>query len=318
MKIWVALMMVAVAFAGCAGDSDDETQGSVGGVDTTTEGKGAINGLLIDDRYRPLELTDDALSEYQFNGFLLLTETGTQVQTNADGEFSFTNLEPGDYTLRANVDQHEGTPQRVTVKAGEITDAEVIVRRISSESSFVLTEEYSLFIPCAVGVIINALTFGCLDSSGDSYRTGPAGLNYTKHADATYMVAEAMMTKDALFSLVVRGADGRFADADSEGGNYMKAIMENGAIYDQAMNTDPWVPGEDLEAVVFFSGTNENPVEAACPTLETLDNATGLPVACVADLGPAVGHKGRLMLSVFIGEPEVDLETYRLLTEEAS
>ncbi len=102
MNLRVLLMCAltaSVALAGCASSDGGDDQVLDGGVsdDTFTlkAGRGAISGLLVDDRFRPIELTDNPTTEFQRSGFVLLQELGLKARTDSNGEFSFVDLEPG-------------------------------------------------------------------------------------------------------------------------------------------------------------------------------------------------------------------------------
>lgn len=329
-NLTVALLMVAVALAGCTGGADDD--GSDQGRDSSADGdsveleagKGAISGLLVDDRFRPIDLTDDPQTEFQTSGFILLQELGLQAQTNENGEFSFIDLDPGTYTLRIQADGHEGSPRQTTVEEGLFAEETITARRISNEGTIVLTEEYSGFTPCAASWptptdptgtagVPGAIVFGCNDSSGESYRPGPQGLDYTEYQnDTTYMVVELMVEKAGNYFLVVRHDDGSTGGGDqygadtTDGGRYAKVIMEVGGIYDEGMNANPLDLSNDLAALNFYMGDVEETDQ---------DDPNG---GSFGNTGVDLATKSQFMISIFLGEPEVDLESYQLLSEESS
>lgn len=329
------LILAAVALAGCSGGGGGgaSDQAREGGADPNSvqleSGKGAISGLLVDDRFRPIDLTDNPTTEFQTTGFVLLAEEGLQTQTSENGEFSFVNLDPGSYTLRVQADGHETIPHKVTVIEGEYAEATVVARRVSSEGSFILTEEYSGYTPCAASWPLpgglpdqpppgpgwfTSIVFNCNDASGDSFRPGPSNLTYNELAnDTTYMIVEMMVEKEGNYFLVVRHDDGtsgggdRYGAAVTEGGRYAKVIMQVGEIYDEEMNANPLDLMKPLAALNFFRGNVEE-TDQDDPTSE----------GSLGQAGVEYATKTQFMISLFIGEPEVDLETYRLLSEESS
>jgi hypothetical protein len=80
--------------AGCAGDGQVVDYENLDN-NELAEGKGAIAGVLFDDRYRPIHLVPEgeAVSEFQADLFILVQETGPQVLTNENGDFAV--LDPG-------------------------------------------------------------------------------------------------------------------------------------------------------------------------------------------------------------------------------
>jgi hypothetical protein len=289
--IVMSLIMVTVVLAGCAdsgGPKENEVvEGKVGEKDgVLTAGKGAIEGLLVDDAFRPLELTDTPQSTYQFSGFLFIQELALQVQTNENGEFTILDVEPGSYRLRPQVDGHDGGTQRITVKSGEFTEVTVQLQRKASTSSTIITEEYTGFTPCGAPVIV----FNCLDASAESYRPGPQGLDYTSIANITYAVIEMRTNSDGDFFFRARGSSGNYADGYTEGGNYAKAIMYNSNLVtaEEALpGSSPWPNEANWEIILFI---NDNNVHLAT--------------------------KSQFMISLFINEPSLDLDSYALIADD--
>jgi hypothetical protein len=178
----------SVALAGCAGDSPDTAPVDPSEIDPEQlqAGKGAIAGLLIDDRFRPIQLIDSPTTEFQARGFVLLQETGQESRTTANGEFAFIDLEPGTYTLRVSATGHEAVPSKVVVREGEFAEASIVARRTSSQGSTIVTEEYSAFSPCFINFVALSTTADCtLDQSGETFRAGITGRNVSNLADVT-------------------------------------------------------------------------------------------------------------------------------------
>lgn len=190
---WVVILLVP-ALAGCSDDAaptpdDLEPQDRP----ALAAGKGAIAGLLVDDRFRPLQLTDAPQSEFQFRGFILVQQTGRQVQTDANGVFRLLDLEPGTYTLRPAVDGHEGTPVNVVVVAGQYAEANLLVRRIVSLSpDTIITMDQTVMRSCNFQFLDGRYTaggacFGDLSSDGAS---GWGDFNLSMYPDVTGVVFE--------------------------------------------------------------------------------------------------------------------------------
>lgn len=306
-----AALMVSLALAGCASDSGpQETQAIQGKVDeeefVLEVGKGAISGLLVDDRFRPIELTDDPQTEFQTSGFILLQELGLRSQTDANGQFTFVDIEPGTYTIRVTADGHEAIPQKIRVEEGVFNEIDLLARRIVSEGNFIVTEEYSFFAPCAASVIATTVIFGCFDASGDNYRPGPQ-LNYSA-LDASYMVIEYLTDSEGNYNLQVRGSS-VFCNIYTEGSRYGSAVFKvsEDEVYDEQC-ANPWPNDRNFEAIAFYAGDVANPLEGS-----------GAPVGSGKNgVGAATSTAAKVIVSVFIGEPDIDLANYRLLDESSS
>lgn len=308
--ILVAAMMVAIGLAGCAGGED--TQENVIEEKVTNEtftleaGKGALSGLVVDDRFRPIQLTKEETGvEYQAKGFVLLQEAGLQAQTNQNGEFSFVDLEPGRYTVRITAEGHESVPQRVDITEGIFEEETFNIRRKSSENSLIVTEDYTGFAACGIALGVTTIITNCIDTSGESDRRGTC-IDFT-HLNGTYMIAEARV--DEVSSWLIQH-DGGIGHLKIDNGLYTKRIYEHNGTYNE-QNPGPWTNLEPVCSTIFFGGDIENPLPPVCDPIFNV---------CVngQDFGIAIGKRVRLLYSIFIGEPDVDLETYELLTDDAS
>jgi hypothetical protein len=299
--VLMSLIMMTVVLAGCAdsgGPKENEiVEGKIGEgqrEDALSAGKGAIEGLLVDDAFRPLELTDTPQSTYQFSGFLFIQELALQIQTNENGEFTILDVEPGNYRLRPQVDRHDGGTQRITVTAGEFTEVTVQLQRKASSSSTILTEEYTGFTPCGVGSdLAGSVVFTCLDTSNESYRPGPGGLDYTAIGNITYVVIEMRTNNEGGYYFAARPggtSSSGWAQGYTEGGNYAKAIMYNSNLVtaEEALpGAVPWPNEANWEIVLFYN-----------------DNAAHFAT------------KSQFMVSVFINEPTLDLDSYALIADD--
>jgi hypothetical protein len=264
----------------------------------------------VDDRFRPIQLTNEVAStEFQAKGFILLQETGQQVLTTQNGEFSFVDLDPGTYTLRATIQGHEATPIQVTVAEGVFNEASIVARRVSSLGSSVITQEFSAFTPCAADFIANGVVANCvLDLSGDTYRPG-FSVNYTGIADVTYLVAEAKMSQVSGYNFQMRENDGSAAGGDRyavgriKDGDYIKMVLERGVAneeHNEQNNNVAWGNNETnpMHTIFFMEG-------------DFRDEMRELGFCC--GLGARFGMKGQFLHSMFVGEPEVDIAAYCVL-----
>lgn len=301
----LVLLLAAVALAGCTGGGDDDGDDVAGSVDKEDveleSGMGAIAGLLVDDRFRPIHLVDVPTTEFQAEGYILVQELGRDVQTNENGEFTVLNIEPGTYTIRADVSGHEMNPRKITVESGLFAEETFEARRISNSAGTILTEERAGFIPCAVGTPAVNVVSPCFDSSGDSYRPGTT-VNYEEYLSddpqetMTYIVIEGKVTESANYNLIARHDDGTSAGGDEygryniEGGDYGKVILQVDEVYDPDMNPNPWDVEKNLNILMFYAGEGEDPV------------------------GFQSGIRVDFLISIFLGPPDVDLETYQLFS----
>ncbi len=332
--ISMMLVVVSVALAGCASESAPEP---VENVDKESfvhkEGKGAIAGLLVDDRFRPIQLTDDPETEFQTTGFILLQETGQQVQTTENGEFSFVDLDPGSYTLRVTAAGHEAVPTKVGVAEGAFSELSVVARRVASEGSTILTEEYSAFSPCFINFVAFSYTADCTgDRSGETFRAGIRGRNLSSFEDLTWVVAETQFNQvpsgGAAYDVVIR----RDIDTDYTADVLWDRSYSILHLINGDLTPDPEVPGvpfevwtkeDTFEMLMFGRGYGAEEVRTTyAPVRGVLQQGPCIPgviIECVQDIpmrrgaGGTMGNKAQMMLSIFLGEPEVDPMEYCVL-----
>ena len=123
----VALFLLA----GCAGQRDpaparerEPTPGQSSGPDALAPGTGGIEGLLIDDIYRPVP------------GVEIRAEPGNlTAKTDDEGQFRLADMAPGTYQLTASCASCDGATMAVEVRADEWSQAEMGVRRAGGAPS---------------------------------------------------------------------------------------------------------------------------------------------------------------------------------------
>jgi hypothetical protein len=300
MRAGVLSVLVAVTFAGCSGD---DGPAGLTQEDALASGLGVIEGLLVDDRFRPVELTEGpGRTESQARGFILVQETGDQLRTTVNGEFRSPPLAPATYTLRVQIEGHETVPMTVTVRAGEVTEATVIARRTVGTADLVLTFDFSMFIPCSVGLVAtNYQPPQCMaDLSGDTNRYRFVQ-DLTTYTDARYLVTELLLNHEAssesgTYEIQIaaggsgEGAGVSYATKFITQGTYDKTVIERGA---DPVHTDhgatlthgPWDNTQPVAWALWNQGRFHEELAA-----------TGLPAQ--SGVGPQFGTKASVIASL--------------------
>lgn len=306
----VTASLLLLALAGC---SDNES-----GTSTTTtetplpelkEGKGGILGLLANDVFRPVP-----------GALVLLQGTGLTATTDANGQFTLVDLDPGTYIVIASAEGHEWAPQNVDVVSGQYTEFEGLGRRLFNQEGQIVWTQYSVFVPCSVSIVESTRTLDCTgDQSGDSYRSGFIA-DYTGYADATYLVTEMKANHKAspsqgAFKVVVReeGNGDYWASKFTVDGDYLRLQMKLGNVsLDDTENRNvAWENDKKLETYLFpqggFKTETQGVLDAQCSSSGVCFESRGL--------GPQTGVKANFVQSLFLGEPEVDVDSYCVLGE---
>lgn len=299
--VLLAMLAASLALAGC-GEPDGGTGGGGGTTGPLASGKGAISGLLIDDVFRPIP-----------QALVLVQSAGLTATTDASGQFTFRDLEPGAYILRVQADGHEAAPQEVEVKAGEYAEAEVMARRVFNEGGRIVTTEYTIFMTCTVDlVVVSGNGINCFqDLSGESERTAFT-TDLTTTANVTTLVSEIKFNQQGTYNYVIAKddtgdnvLDRYWAELDIDEGNYGRIVLVNGEANVDAASGDRnevWLPGNDtFLTTVFVHGLLYR---------EMQDSPAG-----AYGLGVGMGIRAKVVQSVFIGEPEVDVASYCVLCD---
>lgn len=317
MCVRVTATVAAFVFVSLAGCSDDGGASDNLDIDETVDpdkfqlqsGKGAIQGLVIDDRFRPIP-----------GALVLLQPVALTKSSNQNGEFQFLDLAPGQYTVRVQAEGHEATPQTVTVVEGLFEEVQAVARRIVNEGASIITEEYVAFSTCQASAPV--ITAYCdqvlLDLSGDSSRAS-FQVDYSQFGpNATAMVTEMLVNKEAsangAFKLVIRmttNVDNYYVNDAITEGDYLKAWMRfnETSPFDLEDRNHPWLNDQAMLVQLWAQGllkdeTNEAIFDNTCAYADTY---------CTADsrgIGAQFGIEAKFVISLFIGEPEVDIETY--------
>lgn len=297
----MALLAACAALAGCADGDAKGADGSAG----LAAGKGAIAGLLVDDRYRPIHLTETPTAEFQASGFILVVETGQTVTSDADGEFTVTDLQPGSFTLKPSVDGHEGAPVQVDVAAGEYTEVDVLVRRLVTPArDTVVVHDDTVLVTCSMQVTNGHLSFGTVchgDMAGGS-ESNFVDYNYTDVGDMAALVVEIEFSRvgDYEFWLsrqldVIQLEGDLYRKVFGFGSDYMRFSALNGT------DGEGWDAPLNLQDLRIWVNVNG-------PGSQQTHEATGLAIG--ADFTFVV--EARLVVSAFLEAPD-DLDTYAVL-----
>jgi hypothetical protein len=306
------LLVGSFALAGCSGGGGSGEGEGDGTTPPLQAGKGAISGLLINDVFRPVP-----------GGLVLIQELGLTVTSDASGQFSFTDLEPGSYLLRVQADGHEAVPQRVEVREKEYAEVELMARRVVSQAGTIITTEYSVFVPCAVAAPAATANPPCMaDLSGDTDRFAFYA-NYTQYGDqASYLVTEMKANREVspqsgALKVVVRtetGGDPYWASAFITQGDYIRIVMPLGGLSEQDTENrnQVWNNTRAMQVALFPQGSFKGETQQALDTGCQPDPAD---VTCFESrgIGAQFGVRAKFVQSLFIGEPEVDIETYCVL-----
>ena len=295
LSVAAVALLLGLALAGCGDKGGDGTGPS--GTPTApplASGKGAISGLVINDVYRPVP---DAL---------ILLSNGLTATSDASGQFTFTNLEPGSYIARVQAEGHEAAPQTIRVEAGEYAEAELMARRIVNEGSRIITTEYSVFVSCNINAVVIGLPADCtLDQSGDTDRAAFIS-NYTSTHNVTYMVTEMKANQVGNYEVRIRpedhdqGPSGNYAVMEIAETDYLKIVHKVGEVahdpYELTGDNQAWNNTEAFLTILYVDSLGKNAGD------------TG-----TFGVGVDVGIQAKFIQSIFVGEPEVDIATYGVL-----
>jgi len=291
-------LFLGAALAGCGGKSGTSIETST--LPALSADKGAISGIVVDDRYRPVP-----------DAQVALTPLGITTTSDSEGQFGFGDLEPGAYVIFVNAPEHEAAPKNIDVVAAQYSDVEVQARRTFSDSGYLITTEYSIFISCTVDYIVNGQDGiqgqDCtLDQSGDTFRPDFLSVGYANHGkNATYLVAEMLTNKDDYYEVQLRGGCGQFATDDMHG-TYSRIVLSYGNKSDKENSAYPnvkWINKCEIQTILFSD-------EAERPTLQSLD-PTGI-VCCGAAVH--LGIKAKFVDSLFLGPPTTPIANYCVLS----
>jgi hypothetical protein len=127
-------MTALLAFSGClSGTTDGASQTSDPTTQPTTKaptptaaaGRGGIQGQVLDDEQRPVG-----------NMSITIEDSNETTITDASGNFSFSDLPPGQYGLLFNKTGYEPASKSIHVKADESTTVSMVVLALASNEGW--------------------------------------------------------------------------------------------------------------------------------------------------------------------------------------
>lgn len=136
--------LVAAVLAGCSGGAGEKAQADDLPALQATATTGVIRGVVVDDAIRPL-----ANATVQARGPGGGNHT---LQTDKDGFFGFTGLEPGTWFVTARKPAHQDAQQSLEVTAG-VADppaVKLLLAVIPGQQPFVTESKVEAFVQCIV------------------------------------------------------------------------------------------------------------------------------------------------------------------------
>lgn len=320
-SLLAVIVVAAITLAGCGTKTEGDVLDANSPVEALPPDKGAITGLVIDDRYRPVPEANVALLPLGLTTF-----------ADSSGQFQFMDLLPGAYVIVVNAPEHEAAPRNVDVVAGQYSEVEVEARRTFSQDGFTITTEYSVFSPCMQSlVVVAAVNSLCMpDSSGDTYRPGIT-VDFRKHkTNLTFLVSEILINQPDRYVWVVRCADGssfgcgEYGYVDIKGDVYGKVVMQNQGNFMRTPNSVNWTNKAILDGLLFFYGTGGDEITpvakpVGCQLPPVNNPLNDKPAFCrdYYGAGNKLGVKAKIIMTAFLGEPKVDVGTYAVLKPAA-
>lgn len=143
------LLMVIVALGGCVGPGTTTSQGSQipseAAQAVVTDTTGGIRGALVDEELAPVPGAEVGI---RAAGGSLSNATVSA----ADGTFTFSGLEPGEYELAVQSTSHKPAGKKVPVSAGEIVGVRFILKALPASTSLLVeTFTFKGYITCSIG-----------------------------------------------------------------------------------------------------------------------------------------------------------------------
>lgn len=308
---WLVMLLSSAVLSGCVDEGAEPLEGE----SALDAGLGVIEGVLLDERFRPIELTERPTTDFQAEGFILVAETGEQLQTNVNGEFASAPLQPGTYTLRPNVAGHEAVAQAVRVEAGEVAQTDIIARRVANLDDLQISWDMAVFIPCNVTILVQPIQGDCFgDQSGDSTRFS-LFQDLSEFEGTRFLLTEFYLNKvngdprHGTYQVQITGpaaeGDGvttyNYAIKPFDDGHYDRVLLERGVLSEhQAEPLLTYGTWEEMGEIGWFvSGQG-----LLRPELQSV----GSPFS--QGIGPQVGMKAQMLVTLFYTDDRTAAEAF--------
>ncbi len=155
---FLALALVsATVLAGCSGkgsESEEDEGDAVAPPAEADESLGGIEGTVVDDEAVALAGVEVGIPDLEL-----------YTATDADGRYSFSLVEPGEYSIFANLIRYEQDAQMVTVAANAIAQIDFqLIPLAPVDAIRYKTTEHIGFMNCGFGLVV---LVGTSDCTGD-------------------------------------------------------------------------------------------------------------------------------------------------------
>lgn len=148
-KAWIVLAaLLALTAAGCLGDEEDP-EDDLQKTATVTEDAGGIEGIVT-----------NAAVEAVPRAQVSLVERGLLEETAADGSFAFSEVPPGEHTVRIDKDGYLSAEQTVRVDAGRVESLDIVLAEEPDQTPYQHTVDMEGFIECGLGWRQEAASIG--------------------------------------------------------------------------------------------------------------------------------------------------------------
>lgn len=137
----VVVLLSTAMLAGCVADApkpQEEPQATAAEVNDTT---GALVGTIINEEGLPIE-----------GATIGLIETGITTTSDSAGEYTLNGIEPGEYSVQAAIVGFEPGVKRITVIAGEISQANFQLTVIAIDVPHYVSDQQFGNIQCSVTI----------------------------------------------------------------------------------------------------------------------------------------------------------------------
>ncbi len=138
MRAWILVLIVTAGLAGCA-DATEPVQDDGPEVQVTST-TGAIRGVVVDEAITPVAGVN-----------VFLSNTGAMMETDDEGEFAFSNLEPGPYFVQVSKIGYQDVQISTIVEAGveRPPSVRILMPKIPGGDPFDETLKFDGFYECA-------------------------------------------------------------------------------------------------------------------------------------------------------------------------